>query len=69
MEVRSGEGPGKVPHNNPHAHVSGKGRDTTVGLNKLPVSSKHPPLSNEQIEMIDRNWEYIKKLIRKVWPK
>ena len=68
VEVRPGEGLGSVNHNLPHAHVSGNGPNTTVGLNKLPVNKNHPPLSSVQNSMIKSNWEFIENLIRKVWP-
>ena len=67
VEVRPGEGPGKVAHNRPHAHVSGNGPDTTVGLNKSPVNRSHPQLSRKQINMVNNNWERVVKLIKKVW--
>ena len=35
VEVRPGEALGKTNHNTPHAHVSGQGPKTTVGLNKI----------------------------------
>ena len=67
VEVRPGEGLGKVAHNKPHAHISGNGPDTTVGLNKVPVNRSHPPLSKKQINMVNNNWNRVVKLIRKVW--
>ena len=69
VEVRPGEALGKVAHHKPHAHVSGNGPNTTVGLNKLPVKQKHPPLSSKQSKVVNDNWKKIVKLIRKVWPK
>lgn len=67
VEVRPGEGPGKVPHNKPHAHISGNGPNTTIGLNKLPANRSHPSLSRKQITMVNNNWEKIIDLIKKVW--
>ena len=63
-----GEGIGRVPHNNAHAHVVGKGPSTTVGLDGLPVHKSHPALSSKQIEVIEQNWDTIVSIIRKVWP-
>lgn len=68
VEVRPGEALGKTNHNTPHAHVSGKGPNTTVGLNKNPVNKSHKPLSTQQKRMISRNWNEIEDLIRRVWP-
>ena len=68
VEVRPGEALGKTNHNTPHAHVSGQGPKTTVGLNKNPVNKSHKPLSAQQKRMISRNWNEIEELIRRVWP-
>lgn len=57
VEVRLGEGPGKVAHNKPHAHISGNGPETTIGLNKSPVNRSHPPLSSKQVNMVNKNWD------------
>lgn len=67
VEVRPGEALGKTNHHSPHAHVSGKGHDTTVGLNKLPVHKSHKALSNQQKKMINNNWDEIENMIRRVW--
>ena len=67
VEVRPGEALGKTNHHSPHAHVSGKGPDTTVGLNKLPVHKSHKALSNQQKKMINNNWDEIENMIRRVW--
>lgn len=68
VEVRPGEALGKTNHNTPHAHVSGQGPKTTVGLNKNPVNKSHKPSSAQQKRMISRNWNEIEELIRRVWP-
>ena len=65
--VNPGEGMGNVSHNAAHAHVVGKGPDTTVGLNGLPMNN-HPAFSKKQSQVIEQNWNTILKIIRKVWP-
>ena len=67
VEVRAGEGPGKVAHSKPHAHVLGNGPSTTVGLDKMPVNRAHPQLSSKQRNMVYKNWDKIVELIKKVW--
>lgn len=68
VEVRPGEGLGRVSHNTPHAHVIGKGFDTTVGLSGLPVNSSHAALTGIAKTVVEDNWDYIVKIIGKVWP-
>lgn len=58
---------GNVSHNAAHAHVVGKGPDTTVGLNGL-LMNNHPAFSKKQSQVIEQNWNTILKKIRKVWP-
>ena len=67
VKVNPGENIGNVSHNTPHAHVTGKGPNTTVGLDGSPMKG-HRTLSNKQSKMIKRNWEQIEEIIRKVWP-
>lgn len=52
-------------HGLPHAHVSGNGPNTTVGLDGLPMRG-HPSFSKQQIRVIKKNWEIIKEGI-KLW--
>jgi len=51
-------------HGLPHAHVSGNGLNTTVGLNQKPMPN-HPPLSRKQIRVIAKNWGTIVNGINK----
>ena len=67
IRVKPGEGRGYVSHDEAHAHVFGKGPNTTVGLNGIPMKN-HKPLSGKQLQVIEENWDYIVKIIRKVWP-
>ena len=46
-------------HGLPHAHVSGNGPNTTVGLDGLPMKN-HPNFSSKQAKVISENWEAIK---------
>ena len=46
-------------HGLPHAHVSGNGPNTTVGLDGLPMKN-HPNFSPKQAKVISENWEAIK---------
>ena len=47
-------------HGLPHAHVSGNGPNTTVGLDGYPMRG-HPNFSKQQFRVIEKNWEIIKK--------
>ena len=55
-------------HGKPHGHVSGKGANTTVGLDGLPMKG-HPAYSKKQLRVIKNNWETIKNGIIKYFPK
>ena len=68
VRVIPGEGEGQVSHNLPHAHVTGNGPDTTVGMNMTPMKG-HPALSQKQMRIINKHWNYIEVLISKVWRK
>lgn len=46
-------------HGLPHAHVSGNGPNTTIGLDKVPMKN-HPVFSKKQLKVIQDNWEIIK---------
>ena len=47
-------------HGLPHAHVSGNGPNTTVGLEGYPMRG-HPNFSKQQFWVIKKNWEIIKE--------
>lgn len=51
-------------HGLPHAHVSGNGPNTTVGLDKWPMKN-HPAFSKKQQKIIQDNWEIIENGINK----
>ncbi len=55
-------------HGLPHAHVSGGGKNTTVGLDMLPMKN-HPSLTTKQLEVIKANWRKIADDIAKYFPK
>ena len=46
-------------HGLPHAHVSGNGQNTTIGLDGRPMPG-HPEFSKQQLKVIRRNWEAIR---------
>ena len=47
-------------HGLPHAHVTGNGPNTTVGLDGNPMRG-HPAFSKQQLRVIKKNWEIIKE--------
>ena len=55
-------------HGLPHAHISGNGPNTTIGLDKMPMKN-HPSFSRKQLNVIQNNWETIKDGIIKFFPK
>ena len=55
-------------HGLPHAHVTGRGPSTTIGLDKKPMP-KHPALSAKQIRIINRHWEEIVDAIELFFPR
>ena len=55
-------------HGLPHAHVSGNGPNTTVGLDKMPMKN-HPNFSRKQAMVIEENWETIQNGIIEFFPK
>lgn len=55
-------------HGLPHAHVSGKDPNTTVGLDKKPMPN-YPQLSADQMKIIWQYWEKISSDIKTYFPK
>ncbi len=54
-------------HGLPHAHVSGQGENTTVGLDMKPMRG-HPALSKKQMRVIEKHWEEIENGIKTFFP-
>lgn len=55
-------------HGIPHAHVSGNGPKTTVGLDRMPMRG-HEYFSKKQEMIINEHWEEIERGIRQFFPK
>lgn len=55
-------------HGVPHAHVSGNGPNTTVGLNRMPMRG-HKYFSKKQKMIINEHWEEIERGIQQYFPK
>ena len=55
-------------HGLPHAHVSGNGPNTTIGLNKLPMKG-HPAFSKQQQKIVNKYWKEIENGIMSIFPK
>ena len=51
-----------------HAHVSGNGPNTTVGLNRMPMRG-HKYFSKKQEMIINEHWEEIERGIQQYFPK
>ena len=64
VEVRTREDPRHIPH----AHVSGNGPNTTIGLDMQPMKN-HPALSSKQYSVVEKNWEAIKDAIIQIFGK
>ena len=62
VKVRTREDPRHIPH----AHVSGNGPNTTIGLNMQPMKN-HPALSSKQYSVVEENWETIKNAIIQIF--
>ena len=62
VEVRTREDPRHIPH----AHVSGNGPNTTIGLDMQPMKN-HPALSSKQYSVVEKNWETIKNAIIQIF--
>ena len=50
----------------PHAHVSGNGPNTTIGLDMQPMKN-HPALSSKQYSVVEKNWEAITNAIIQIF--
>ena len=64
VEVRTREDPRHLPH----AHISGNGPNTTIGLDMNPMKN-HPAFSSKQWQVISSHWEEIKDAIISIFPK